>query len=1352
MEVYVKCTFVMNSDTDEDSIDYPDELEDDKEDLEEDDDEDLEEDPEEDPNEEHEPEDEDTKEKEPSEGSDETEPFEEDETAALIDAFAAGSPPFPLPPTSLAYDHAPLGHKAAMICMRDDIPEEDMPPQRRFVLTAPPPKCDVAESSAAAARPPRGQYDFVDTVETGQGLIRSPSHDARTIAKGADRAEGVGYVRALQASKHRMMTSIKEINLRVSYQAQVRRRESKDFYTQLHDAQTDRRDIRLEIDVNRVLLVRLETLETHMSRMEWQRQSAEDFAVRQMMRTHVLEARARIDTVEDAGIIIIISICIDIVIISHVHCILVISIIMPVTRQGANDVMTPKSIQAMIDRAIQRNSTHTQDDAGQSSSGGLRRPVQPARVCSYTDFMKCQPLNFKGTEGVVGLSQWLKKMESVFHISGCTVDNQGTLKKKLTDKYCPKGEIKKLEIELWNLRVRGNDVAAHTQRFQELSLMCTKFLADETEKVDKYISGLPNVAKIPKELLLLLAEYEATRGSGNGDDSQDSSSGERRQSHVKSSLLLVLFREMLSWWNSYVKTISQEVVYGMTWKTLKKIMTDKYCPRGEIKKLEIELWNLKVKGTDVLSYNQRFQESALMCGRMFPEESDEVEKYFGGLPDMIQGKHQAKNKRKLDDNSRSNQNQQQPFKRKNMARAYTAGPKKRANGRSKPLWAKRHGGYIKLIGFGQAIGFDMKGWDRSKGEKSMGLESFKDIIEENFIAIEGKWIPFSTPILIISVYAPQDFNEKKLLWSRLTSLMSDWHGETIIIEDFNEVRWAHESNDGVSDANAIIRIKNKLKVLKNILKEWSKTKREDRSKQKRDCLTNLEEIDRHIDQGLGDQSDLDSRLDFTNQLLDLEKKESIDLYQKAKIKWAIEGDENSKFVAPDWTRPIKLKEFPRFLSEDQANSLELPIMHDEVKKAVWDCGSNKVPGPDSFTFEFFKKFWYLIESDVFNAVAHFFQSGQFPTGCNLFFITLILKVVDAKLVNDFRPISPIGCIYKIIGKILANRFLFVIGDLVSIEQSAFIKGRQILDGPFILNEMISWCKRHKHKAMMLKIDFQKAYDSVRWDFLDYILTRFKFRSKWRAWIQGCFSSCIGSILVNGAPTREFKFQRGLRQGDPLVPFLFLLVMESLHISFSRIIDRGLFSPINIGHDNPVTLSHLFYADDAIFISKWSTLNVVAITGLLRYFHMASRLKVNFHKSSLIGVSINPNDVGSMANVVGCKASKLPFTYLSVNVGDNMTRAKAWSGVCSKLLLVVINCLEAARNKFFIGAENDKNKMTWIAWKKIFSSKAYGGLGVSSIRAFNYALLFKWIWRFKNDPHALWVRVVKAIYGEDGLLF
>nr|GEW33669.1 reverse transcriptase domain-containing protein [Tanacetum cinerariifolium] len=395
------------------------------------------EDPEEDPNEEREPEDEDTK--EPSKGSDETE--------------------------HPAYDQAQLGSRAAMIHRGDDIFEEDMPPQRRFALTGPPPGCNVAESSAAAAR-------------------------------------------HLGASERRMMTSIEEVNLRVSYQAQVRRQESANFYTHLHDAQTDHRDIRLEIDVvrgqktayetepqevhqayltfeaqNRAPLARLETLETHMSHMKWQRQSAKDLAVTQMMCIHTLEDRARADTVED----------------------------------------TDSS--SIIDWAIQRNSTHTQDDASQSSGGGIRRPVQPTRVCSYTDFMKCQPLNFKGTEGIVGLSQWLEKMESVFHISGCANDNQvkfatctllgaaltwwngqvrtlghdaayamtwGTLKKKLMDKYYPKGEIKKQEIELWNLRVKGNDVAAYTQYFQELALTCTKFLANETEKVDKYIRRLPD--------------------------------------------------------------------------------------------------------------------------------------------------------------------------------------------------------------------------------------------------------------------------------------------------------------------------------------------------------------------------------------------------------------------------------------------------------------------------------------------------------------------------------------------------------------------------------------------------------------------------------------------------------------------------------------------------------------------------------------------------------------------------------------------------------------------------------------------------------------------------------------------
>nr|GEX26911.1 hypothetical protein [Tanacetum cinerariifolium] len=265
-------------------------------------------DPEEDPNEEHEP-----------ENSDETEPLEEDETAttpqpprhrgarisvrsqtpvdastqALIDAIAAGSSLFLLPPTSPAYDRTPLGHRVAMIRMREDILEEDMPPQGRFTFTAPPLGSDIAESSATAtAKAPRSQYDFVNTVEAGQGSVHSPGYDAWTIARAADRAEDIGYVKALQAFEQRMMTFIEEVNLRVSYQAQVRRQEK---LQEVHQAY-------LSFEAcNRALLARLETLETHISRMKWQRQSAKDLAVTQMMRIHTLETRARTDTVEDAS-------------------------------------------------------------------------------------------------------------------------------------------------------------------------------------------------------------------------------------------------------------------------------------------------------------------------------------------------------------------------------------------------------------------------------------------------------------------------------------------------------------------------------------------------------------------------------------------------------------------------------------------------------------------------------------------------------------------------------------------------------------------------------------------------------------------------------------------------------------------------------------------------------------------------------------------------------------------------------------------------------------------------------------------------------------------------------------------
>nr|GEY49220.1 transposon Ty3-G Gag-Pol polyprotein [Tanacetum cinerariifolium] len=181
-------------------------------------------------------------------------------------------------------------------------------------------------------------------------------------------------------------------------------------------------------------------------------------------------------------------------------------IMAPVTRQGPNippnntnpNNMTPESVQAMIDQALLQNSTNR--DGSHSSHEDNRRNVQTARLCFYVDFMKCQPLNFKGTEGVVKVAT-CTLLDTALIWWNCQIRSLcpdaysmtwEVLKKKMTEKYCSQGEIKKLEIKLWNLKVKGNDVLAYTEPFQELNMICTKFIAKETEKIDKYVSGLPD--------------------------------------------------------------------------------------------------------------------------------------------------------------------------------------------------------------------------------------------------------------------------------------------------------------------------------------------------------------------------------------------------------------------------------------------------------------------------------------------------------------------------------------------------------------------------------------------------------------------------------------------------------------------------------------------------------------------------------------------------------------------------------------------------------------------------------------------------------------------------------------------
>ncbi|GJR18533.1 RNA-directed DNA polymerase, eukaryota [Tanacetum coccineum] len=229
----------------------------------------------------------------------------------------------------------------------------------------------------------------------------------------------------------------------------------------------------------------------------------------------------------------------------------------------------------------------------------------------------------------------------------------------------------------------------------------------------------------------------------------------------------------------------------------------------------------------------------------------------------------------------------------------------------------------------------------------------------------------------------------------------------------------------------------------NAIKSWVKEKKNSMNEAKISIKCMLNEVDKLLDHGEGNDEIRIQRVSLLKDLNDITSDEALDLSQKEKNRWSIEGDENSKY-------------FYRIVNSKRSQLAIRGILHD----GDWI-------------------FWKIMGQDIVSAVTEFFSTGKFHPDCNSTFTALIPKIHDAKIIKDFRPISLIGSIYKIIAKILANHLSLVISKLINKVQTTFIPNRQILDGPFILNELISWCKHKKVNAMIFKVDFKKAFDFVR---------------------------------------------------------------------------------------------------------------------------------------------------------------------------------------------------------------------------------------------------------------------------------
>ncbi|XP_058784295.1 uncharacterized protein LOC131659071 [Vicia villosa] len=480
------------------------------------------------------------------------------------------------------------------------------------------------------------------------------------------------------------------------------------------------------------------------------------------------------------------------------------------------------------------------------------------------------------------------------------------------------------------------------------------------------------------------------------------------------------------------------------------------------------------------------------------------------------------------------------------------------------------------------------------------------------------------------------------------------------------------------------------------------------------------------------EGDKNSRF-FHNSIKDRQRKGAISVLEGAEGR--VEGFEEVKkevrdhfegfFKEENHDRAVPKGLDFRSLTKEDREWLERPFSEEEIKTAVWDCDGNKSPGPDGFTLEFFQQCWETLKADVVRYVTDFFDKAKLTKGCISSFITLIPKVKHPIKLTEYRPICLVGSLYKIISKLLAGRMKSVLGKLVSKNQTAFVPGRNIAGGVLVVNEVLDLAKRKKRRCLVIKVDFEKAYDRVSWSFLRFVLIKMGFGARWLRWMEGCVFTSSLSVIINGSVTKDFKVEKGLRQGDLLSPFLFVLATEVLTGLMEKAISLGEFRGFMIKDQEAISM--LQFADDTIILAEGDLANIWSIKSILRGFEIMSGLRVNFNKSNIFGVNVGDWFIEATSTFLVCKVDKLSFKFLAPTK--------------------VLNEIRSIQSSFLWNGSEDKRTIHWVRWDTVCKERDEGGLGVKNVEVVNLALLSKWKWRILTDEEAVWRGILISRYGD-----
>lgn len=468
-----------------------------------------------------------------------------------------------------------------------------------------------------------------------------------------------------------------------------------------------------------------------------------------------------------------------------------------------------------------------------------------------------------------------------------------------------------------------------------------------------------------------------------------------------------------------------------------------------------------------------------------------------------------------------------------------------------------------------------------------------------------------------------------------------------------------------------------------------------------------------------------------------------------------------------------------------ADELLKPFSASEVEAALFQMKPNKAPGADGFNAGFFQTHWNLVKPCILSAVLGFLNGGDLPEEVNKTLLVLIPKVNNPQELSQYRPISLCNVLYKLCSKTLANRLRVILDDIISEEQSAFVPGRLITDNVLIAYECIHYLrnKRGKTGDCAIKLDMAKAYDRVEWGYLEAIMQALGFPDRWCNLIMKCVSSVSFSVRVNGLFSDSFIPTRGIRQGDPISPYLFLLCSEGLSCMMRSIGPLYVSRGVRVSRNAP-WISHLLFADDCLVFTQATERGAERVAAILEDYNRASGQLVNKSKSA---VFFSPNcDEECKVQVHSClqiptealgeRYLGLPttaergagnvFSYvparvmgfvggwaeqnLSCAAREVLVKANAQSVPtypmsCFKLSPVVCRKLTTIVSNFWWGSSVDSHKMHWLRWELLTRPKKHGGMGFRDFSLFNQAMLGKQGWRLMTRPDSLCARVLKGKY-------